>query len=66
MIESGMALFAIQLVRVVLSILPVQSLPNTVDFVIGINQRLNGIAPTIISVRELSFEESFMEVEESL
>ena len=38
-IESGMALFAVQLVRVVLSYLPMQ-LPNTVDLAIGINQMI--------------------------
>ena len=45
-IESGMALFAIQLVRVVLSIIPVPAVEDpyftgAVDFVVVINQMLN-------------------------
>ena len=46
LVESGMALFAIQLVRVVLFSVP-PSLPNIVDLVIVINQMFNVI---IISV----------------
>ena len=43
-IESGMALFAIQLVRVVLYSLPVESPAiNGVNIVIGINQMFNVI-----------------------
>ena len=44
-IESGMALFAIQLLRVVIYALPVEGTNITiaVDFVIGINQMLNVI-----------------------
>ena len=44
-IESGMALFAIQLVRVVLYKLPVQSVPvmNGINLVIGIYQMVNVI-----------------------
>ena len=49
-IESGMALFAVQLIRVVLSCLPLQ--PSTVpafNFTIGINQMFNVI------IRSVSF-----------
>ena len=55
-IESGMALFAIQLVRVVLANLRVQSAPSTIDlviaphlldFVIVINQMFNVIIRSI-------------------
>ena len=52
-IESGMALFAIQLVRVGLLILPVQSQPisftniQAVDLVIGINEMLNVITRSV-------------------
>jgi hypothetical protein len=47
-IESGMALFAIQLVPVVLSILPVQSAqPDTLDSVIFINQMFNVIIRSV-------------------
>ena len=50
-IESGMALFAVQLVRVVLSNLPVQlQPPNSVDLVIGINQMFN-----VITIRSVHF-----------
>ena len=43
-IESGMALFAIQLVRLVLALIPVQPfLDIAEDFVIVINQMLNVI-----------------------
>jgi len=72
-IESGMALFAIQLVRFVVGLVPNQLLPtgNTVDIVIGINEMFNGIAPTLILLRvslRLSFEgkESLREAVESL
>jgi len=47
MIESGMAMFAIQLIRVVLTILNV----DADNLVIGINQMFNGITPTIILIR---------------
>jgi len=73
-----MALFAVQLVRVVLTILVAQT-PSTeftgpvvgMNLVIPIHQMFNGIAPTIILVRtqmKLSFddEESFKEVVGSL
>lgn len=70
-IESGMALFSIQLVRVVVS----TSLGTTADFnvfglIVGIHEMLNGITPTIILVRVsmgLSFhdETSMVEVMES-
>ena len=54
-IESGMALFAIQLVRVVIYTLPVQAaqLPTyevAIDFVIAINQMLN-----VIIIRSVHF-----------
>jgi hypothetical protein len=45
MIESGMAMFAIQLIRVVLTILNVEAL----TLVIGINQMLNVIVRSVIS-----------------
>jgi len=76
-IESGMALFAIQLVRIVLTSilisLPTDSNPdviiglgNALNYVISFHEMLNGIAPTIILVRVsmgLSFddEQSFKE-----
>jgi len=77
-IESGMALFAIQLVRVVLTFLGVQTESSGLtgpwvgtELVISIHQVLNGITPTIILVRtqmRLSFddEESFKDVIGSL
>ena len=47
-IESGMALFAIQLVRVVLYSLPVESPAiNGVNIVIGINQMFNVIIRSV-------------------
>ena len=42
-IESGMALFAIQLIRVVFYNLPVESAPNVYNLVISIHQMLNVI-----------------------
>ena len=42
-IESGLALFAIQLVRVVLSLVPSQSTPITLNLITGINQMFNVI-----------------------
>jgi len=67
MIESGMAMFAIQLIRVILVILQLDAL----DVIIGINQMFNGITPTIILLRvsmRLSFddEKSISEIVESL
>ena len=54
-IESGMTLFAIQLVRVVLSHLPAQSvLPNAVDLAIGINEMFN-VSYKICFIFHLSF-----------
>ena len=55
-IESGMALFAIQVVRVVLYSLPMESVPaiNGVNIVIGINQMFNVI------IRFCSFSTSFV------
>jgi len=47
-IESGMALFAIQLARLVASIL--QTI-ETQLLIVGIHEMLNGITPTIIQVR---------------
>ena len=57
LVESGMALFAIQLVRVVLSnLLPgVQSAPYAANAVIGINQMFN-----VIILRSISFILSFV------
>jgi hypothetical protein len=40
-IESGMALFVIQLIRIVFICLPVQSSPSTYNIVTAINQMLN-------------------------
>jgi hypothetical protein len=42
-IESGLALLAIQVVRIVLSELPVPQAPGTIDIVIGISQMFNVI-----------------------
>ena len=42
-VESGMILFAIQLIRVVLSILPTTSTPNVLNLITGIHQMLNVI-----------------------
>jgi hypothetical protein len=76
-IESGMMLFAIQLIRIVLTSLvdvaPVETELNLLGgliIVMGIHQMLNGIAPTVILVRvsmKLSFhdEASFKELEAS-
>jgi len=75
-IESGMALFAIQLARVVITpSLPVLGLRaagfHALEFIVAIHQMVNGIAPTIILVRVslgLSFhdEESLVEAVSSL
>jgi len=75
-IESGMALFAIQLVRLVITYMPpVPERPDlpqiALNFIIGINEMFNGIAPTIILLRvsmRLSFDDkdSFMEATGSL
>jgi hypothetical protein len=47
-IESGMALFVIQLVRVLFSILPVPGVQQSlIDLVIGINEMLNVIIRSI-------------------
>jgi len=65
-IESGMALFAIQLVRICMTVL--QATPgfkfiigaNSYRVIIGIHQMFNGIIPTIIFVRvsmKLSFHD---------
>ena len=51
-IESGMALFAIQLVRVLLSFLQSATSRGTLDFVIGIHEMFN---VTIRSVHSTSF-----------
>jgi hypothetical protein len=45
MIESGMAMFAIQLIRVVLGILNLEA----IQLVIGINQMFNVIVRSVIS-----------------
>lgn len=51
-IESGIAMFAIQLIRVVLTVLQlINKLINIVYLIIGIHQMLNGITPTIILLR---------------
>jgi len=61
-IDSGMALFAIQLVRVVLQVTSTGPVVG-MDLVIGIHEMLNGISPTIIlvlvSMRSFADEESF-------
>ena len=48
-IESGMALFAIQLIRLVFSILPVEEASDITDYVIVIHQMFNVI------IRSVSF-----------
>ena len=45
-IESGMALFAIQLVRIVLSYISLP--PKAIDFVISINQMLNVVIKSVL------------------
>ena len=60
-IESGMALFAIQLVRVVLYNLPVQSVPaiNGVNLVLGIYQMVNVIIRSLfISTTSFCFTDN--------
>ena len=42
-IESGMTLFIIQLIRVVFVNLPVEGAPNTLNIIVGINQMFNVI-----------------------
>ena len=44
-----MALYAIQLIRLVLSSLPVESAPNILNFVVVINQMINVITDLFIS-----------------
>jgi len=53
MIESGMALFSIQLARLVVNIVSLDGVDDSGFFVIivSIHQMLNGITPTIILVR---------------
>jgi len=72
-IESGMALLAVQLVRVTLYNQPVQSdsTINAYIIFIGINEMFNGIAPTMILLRvsmrlSLDDEESFIDAAGSL
>jgi len=69
-IESGMALFAIQLVRLVITLLPDLALV-VLNVILGTNEMFNGITPTIILLRvsmKLSFddEDSFKEATGSL
>jgi hypothetical protein len=71
LIESGMVLLAIQIVRVVLTIVPNEPADVGFHLTIGIHEMLNGITPTIILVRVsmgLSFhdEKSMIEVTEGL
>jgi len=72
-IESGMALFAVQMVRVVISCIPLDWDTTMPAFGIttGVNQMFNGIAPTIILVRvsmrsSIGDNESFKETVESI
>jgi hypothetical protein len=46
-IESGMALLAIQVIRVVIALLPVQPIYNTVDFIAVTNQMFNVIIRSV-------------------
>jgi len=50
-IESGMVLFAIQLVRLVVTIFQTNAGYYVFEFIIGIHEMVNGIAPTVILVR---------------
>jgi hypothetical protein len=70
-IESGMALFSIQVVRVVVTIVTTNAALNVFFLIAGVNAMLNGITPTIILVRVamgLSFhdDKTFVEATESL
>ena len=46
-IESGIALFAIQLIRLVFFILPAESAPDISDYVIAINEMFNVIIRSV-------------------
>jgi len=70
-IESGMALFSIQLTRLVVSIVPPSNFAanDTYYLIIGIHQMINGITPTIILVRVsmgLSFHDEGSMVEANI
>jgi len=73
LIESGMALFSIQLARLVVTVVPVSldAAVESFNLIVGIHEMLNGITPTIILVRVsmgLSFhdENSMVEAISSL
>jgi len=66
LIESGMALFSIQLARLVVTIVTTDAANDTYYFIEGIHGMLNGITPTIILVRVsmgLSFHDESSMVE---
>jgi len=70
-IESGMVLFLIQLIRVVFLCLPAERAPSSYNIIMAISQMLYGITPTIILVRvsmKLSFDDndSFKKTTESI
>ena len=48
-VESGMALFVIQLIRIVFINLPVESAPSTLNIVVAINQMLNVSKGSLLS-----------------
>jgi len=65
-IESGMALLSIQLARLVVTIVNTDTARDTYSLIAGIHVILNGITPTIISVRVsmgLSFHDESSMVE---
>jgi len=51
LIESGMALFSIQLARLVVGIVTTDAALDTFYLIVGIHEMINGITPTIILVR---------------
>jgi len=69
LIESGMALFAIQLARLVVTIVTTDAAYAAYYLILGIHEMLNGITPTIILMRVLmglSFHDQSSMVEASV
>jgi len=69
LIESGMALFLIQLTRLVVTLTNTDAATDTYFLIFGIHEMLNGITPTIILVRVsmgLSFHDQSSMVEASI
>jgi len=69
LLESGMALFSIQLARLVVTIMITDAANDAYNLTLGIHDMLNGITPTIILVRVsmgLSFHDENSMVETSL